>query len=410
MTGKVSPLAPAGFPEMPEVKGVALATANSGVRYTGRDDLLVVELAAGSRVAGTFTRSSTAAAPVVWCKEVLPAGRARVLVVNAGNANAFTGVHGRAAVEQTVEGAVAHFGCARDEVYVASTGVIGEPLDAAKITSTLSTMSPCAGAEGWVAAANAIRTTDTFAKGASRTVEIDGVQVSVAGIAKGSGMIAPNMATMLGFVFTDADIDAALAQNILSRVVDRSFNAITVDSDTSTNDTVLLFATGAAGARVDTDGGDAARAFEAALEAVCSDLAQQIVRDGEGATKFITVRVTGARDDVSAKTIALAIANSPLVKTAIAGEDANWGRVVMAVGKSGEPIDESRLRIEIGGVLVAENGAVHPDYREEDFVAGYMKGDEIDIAVDVAVGDGEATVWTCDLTHGYIEINADYRS
>jgi glutamate N-acetyltransferase/amino-acid N-acetyltransferase len=412
MSAKTSPLAPAAFPDLPQVAGVRLATGMTGLRYKGRDDLLWAEFVPGTVVAGCFTTSATRAAPVRWCETALAGGRARALVVNAGNANAFTGPTGARAVAAEVDGAAAVLGCAREEVFVASTGVIGVPLDPKPIVDMMADLSGRASdaADAWAPAAKSIMTTDTFPKGASATVTIGGRSVTVVGFAKGSGMIAPNMATMLGFVFTDAAIGATLAQRLLARGVDRSFNAITVDGDTSTNDCVMLFATGAAGnpllAEEDADGA----VFAEALEAVLSDLARQVVRDGEGATKFVTLKITGAEDDGAARRVGLTVANSPLVKTAIAGSDANWGRIVAALGRSGERVAEDRLRIHIGGVLVAENGAVHPDYDEKAYVAGYMKGQEIDIAVDVGVGDGVATVWTCDLTHGYIDINADYRS
>ena len=404
----VSPLAPGRFPDLPEIGGVRVATTNAGIRYEGRDDLLLAELAPGTAIAGTLTRSLTASAPVEWCREALAGGRARAIVVNSGNANAFTGRLGRAAVEHTVAAAAAGLGCAEREVFVSSTGVIGEPLPAEstvveELPGLVRTLAPGA----WDAAAGAIMTTDTFPKGASATARIGGETVRIAGIAKGSGMIAPDMATMLAYVFTDAAVPPGLLQKLTSRAVGRSFNAITVDSDTSTSDTVLVAATGAAG----NPPPDASmlRGFGRALEAVCRDLAHQIVRDGEGASKFIEIAVAGAASARAARRIGLAIANSPLVKTAIAGEDANWGRIVMAVGKAGEKADRDALRIAIGGVEITRGGQVVPDY-DETPVALHMQGQEIRIAVDVGVGRGKAVVWTCDLTHGYIDINGSYRS
>jgi glutamate N-acetyltransferase/amino-acid N-acetyltransferase len=407
---KTSPLAPERFPEMPAVAGVTLATAACGVKYKGRDDLLVVELAAGTTVAGTFTRSLTAAAPVEWCREIVQGGSARVLVVNTGNANAFTGKVGDKAVADVAHAAAKLFSCHEDEVFAASTGVIGAPLDPTPILKALPDVKRRLAAPGWAVAANAIKTTDTFPKGSVRTAAIGDAQVTICGIAKGAGMIAPDMATMLGFVFTDAAIPAKVLQDILKPAVERSFNSITVDGDTSTNDTVLLFATGQADHAPVRAAGDARlKDFKRKLEEVLVDLARQIIRDGEGASKFVTVSVGGAASPRAARRIAFAIANSPLVKTAIAGEDANWGRVVMAVGKAGEKADRDKLEIRIGGILITAKGGLVPGYDEAP-VAAHMKGLEIDIAVDVGVGRGQATVWTCDLTHEYININADYRS
>ena len=404
----VSPLAPERFPDMPEIGGVRVATVEAGIRYKGRDDLLLVELAPGTAIAGTLTRSLTASAPVEQCREALTGGRARAIVVNSGNSNAFTGRLGTAAVEHTVAAAARGLGCDEREVFVSSTGVIGEPLPAEstivqKLPGLVQALAPGA----WPAAARAIMTTDTFPKGASATAKIGGRTVHIAGIAKGSGMIAPDMATMLAYVFTDAAMPPDLLQRLTSRAVERSFNAITVDSDTSTSDTVLVAATGAAGNPLPDAA--TARGFARALEAVCRDLAHQIVRDGEGASKFVEIAVAGAASARAARRIGLAIANSPLVKTAIAGEDANWGRIVMAVGKAGEKADRDALRIAIGGVEITRGGQVVPDY-DETPVARHMQGQEIAIAVDVGVGRGKATVWTCDLTHGYIDINGSYRS
>ena len=407
----VSPLAPAAFPALPEVAGVRLAAGSCGLSSRDRHDLALVELAPGTAVAGVFTRSRTAAAPVLWCREALLGGRACAVVVNSGNANAFTGAFGVAGVRRSAGEAARLVGAEPHEVFVASTGVIGEPLADDRIIGALSGLHRSLSATAWEAAARAIMTTDTFAKGATRRATIDGATVTINGIAKGSGMIAPDMATMLAFVFTDAALPAPVLQEMLRRAVDRSFNSITVDGDTSTNDTVLAFATGK-GPRHRAAGraGEARlRPFRAALEEVLADLAHQVVRDGEGAQKFVTITVTGAASARAARRVGLAIANSLLVKTAIAGADANWGRIVMAVGKAGERIDRDRLAIRIGGVLVGEGGRRHPDYRE-DQVSGHMKGRDIAIAVDVGVGRGRAVVWTCDLTHGYIDINADYRT
>ena len=407
----VSPLAPKSFPAMPPVAGVRLAAGAAGVRYAGRADLVLVELAPGASVAGVFTRSKTAAAPVRYCRVVLGNGVARAVVVNAGNANAFTGGHGDAAVRRVALAAAGLFDCVPGEVFAASTGVIGEPLADDTIITALPGLQARLHDDAWAAAARAIMTTDTYPKGATRRATIDGAAVTVNGIAKGSGMIAPDMATMLAFVFTDAAIPAPILQPMLERANARSFNCVTVDGDTSTNDTVLLFATGRGPRHGPVAVADEARlkGFRAALEDVLMDLARQIVRDGEGAQKFITITVTGAASARAARRIGLAVGNSPLVKTAIAGADANWGRIVMAVGKAGERVDPDQLSIRIGGVLVAKHGFVHPDYVEA-LVAEHMKGRDIAIAIDVGVGRGRAVVWTCDLTHGYIDINADYRS
>ncbi len=407
---KISPLAPAqGFPPIPPLAGVGLASGSCGLRAGGATDLMIAELAAGTRVAGVLTRSLTASAPVDWCRQLLPQGRALALVVNSGNANAFTGQAGDETLGRTVTAAAGLFDCPRSQVFVASTGVIGEPMDGTAIAQALPGLKTRLGAD-WRAAAQAIMTTDTYPKGAFRRVRLAGTDVSIAGIAKGSGMIAPDLATMLGFVFTDAALPAHVLHKLLRRAADRSFNCITVDSDTSTSDTVLLFATGqaehAAVSRAeDPKLGD----FRLALENLMGDLARQVVRDGEGARKFITISVSGAKSRRAARRIGLSIGNSPLVKTAVAGEDANWGRIVMAVGKSGEMADRDRLSIAIGGSLIAERGGVVSGYDEAP-VAAHMKGEEILIEVDVGVGRGKATVWTCDLTHDYIAINADYRS
>jgi glutamate N-acetyltransferase/amino-acid N-acetyltransferase len=408
---KISPLAPANLPDLPSIDGVRLGALASGVRYQGRSDLMLAEFVPGTSVAGMLTKSLTAAAPVDWCREALPGGRARALIVNSGNANAFTGAAGVSAVSRTVDAASALLGCQREQVFVSSTGVIGEPLPLVKIINVLPGLHAGISPNGWSDAAHAIMTTDTFAKLATRTAVIDGRPVTLNGIAKGSGMIAPDMATMLAYVVTDAALPAPLMQAMLKSSVDRSFNAITVDSDTSTSDTVLLFAT----AKVPVEPAPAGlrdrrlKGFRDALDSLCLDLAHQIVRDGEGASKFVSITVTGAASARAARRIGFAVANSPLVKTAIAGSDPNWGRIVMAVGKAGEKADRDKLKIKIGPTLITEGGMVRPDYDEAP-VADYMRGQDIAFEIDVGVGRGRATVWTCDLTHGYIDINADYRS
>jgi len=407
-----SPLAPARFPDIPAVDGVELAVAATGERYQGRDDLFAVRLAPGTASAGVFTRSGVQAAPVIWSRKALSAsgGRARGLVVNAGNANAFTGAAGDLAARETARAYGDLLGAAREEILLASTGVIGEPLNTPALTGVLPDLRYDTTA--WRAAAEAMATTDTFPKGAAATAELDGTAVTIAGIAKGSGMICPDMATMLAFVFADAALPAGILQSLLERANARSFNRITVDGDTSTSDMVLLFATGRAGAPEPAiENAEDARLsdLKAKIEQVMVDLAQQVVRDGEGARKFITVDVAGARDEAAAKRVAMAIANSPLVKTAIAGEDPNWGRILMAVGKSGEAVDPGALRVWLGDHLVAERGARHPAYDEAQAKA-YMAEADILIRVDLGAGVGRAQVWTCDLTEGYIRINADYRS
>lgn len=406
-----SPLAPKSFPHMYPVPGVVLATAATGVVYRGRPDLLVMLFDQGTTVAGVFTQSLCPGAPVDWCKQHVSRGEARALVVNAGNANAFTGLAGEMAVETIAKAAAGLVNNEPKDVYVASTGVIGQILPTEPIVGAIPDMVELLDAEEWRAAAEAIRTTDTFAKGASLQTTVGSETITITGIAKGSGMIAPDMATMLSFVTTDIKIEAAVLQSLLSEITKRTFNAITVDSDTSTSDTVLVFATGAAGNDPISDLSDSrVAAFADALEQVMRDLAHQVARDGEGASKFIEVTVSGAKDALSAQIIAKSIANSPLVKTAIAGSDANWGRIVMAVGKAGQPAVRDRMSISIGGVQIAEGGMVCDDYVEAD-VQPHMDGQDIIIHVDVGTdGDGTATVWTCDLTHGYIDINADYRS
>jgi glutamate N-acetyltransferase/amino-acid N-acetyltransferase len=403
-------LAPARFPALPPIAGARLATRACGIRYKDRADACLIELAAGTAIAGVLTRSLTAAAPVLWCRKALTGGRARAIIVNSGNANAFTGTAGTDSVGRIVTAVARTLKCQPREVFVASTGVIGEPLPDTLLTQALTGLRADLAADAWGAAAQAIMTTDTYPKGATRQAEIGGVPVTLNGIAKGSGMIAPDMATMLSFVVTDAKIPAKTLQALLTPAADASFNAITVDSDTSTSDTLLVCATGAAKhRRVSGPADPLLRGFRAALGDLLRDLAHQVVRDGEGAQKFITIEVAGAASRKAARRIGLAIGNSPLVKTAIAGQDANWGRIVMAVGKAGERADRDRLAIAIGGVAVARDGQVVPGYDEAP-VARHMQGREIHIAVDVGVGNGKATVWTCDLTHGYIDINADYRS
>ena len=405
-----SPLAPTTIPDLPPIAGVRVGAVNCGIRYKGRDDLFMAELDPGTTVAGVFTRSQTASAPVLWCRRALSHGKARAIVANSGNSNAFTGARGDRTVAATVAKAAELLGCSEDEIFVASTGVIGEPFDHEKIPAALPALRDGLRPEAWSTAAAAILTTDTFPKVATRKARIGAAEVTINGIAKGSGMIAPDMATMFAFVFTDANIPAGVLQVLLNRSADRSFNCTTVDSDTSTSDTVILCATGQAAHRaVESSTEPALREFRRALDSICLDLAHQIVRDGEGATKFVTIEVTGATSARAAKRIGLAVANSPLVKTAIAGEDANWGRIVMAVGKSGEKADRDRLAISVGGVQITKDGQLVEGY-DETPVAAHMKGQEIRIGVDLGLGRGRATVWTCDLTHGYIDINGSYRS
>ena len=407
----VSPLAPRSFAKLPPLAGVRLATGAAGIKYKDRTDVLVAVLAPETQAAGVFTRSKTASAPVEWCRAGLAGGTARALVVNSGNANAFTGKAGMDGAQAVAQSTAAAVGCRAAEVFLASTGVIGEPLPAERITKILGGLVEAGAAAGWMEAARAIMTTDTYPKLATATAMIDGHKVTINGIAKGSGMIAPDMATMLSFVFTDAAIPAEALQEMLSAGVKCSFNAITVDSDTSTSDTLLLFATGK-GARhpeVRTAADKRLAEFRRKLEAVLLDLALQVVRDGEGAQKLIQIDVTGAETDRAAHRVGLAIANSPLVKTAIAGSDANWGRVVMAVGKAGEKADRDRLRISFGGHVVAEKGERAAGYDEKSATKA-VSGRLVEIAVDLGIGKGKARVWTCDLTHGYIEINGSYRS
>jgi glutamate N-acetyltransferase/amino-acid N-acetyltransferase len=412
MAAHVSPLAPASFPELPAIAGVRLGVGETGIRYAGRPDVLLAVVERGATIAGVFTRSQSRSAPVDWSVRNLKRGSARAILVNAGNANAFTGRAGVASVRSLAGGVAKIVGCAPSEVFIASTGVIGEPLDTAPILGILPELHRTASAAGWKQAARAIMTTDTFAKGSTVETSLDGATVRINGIAKGSGMIAPDMSTLLVFLFTDAQVPAAILQRLLANAVDKSFNCITVDSDTSTSDTVLMVATGRAAkspTRMRSASDPRLKPFAAALNGVCLDLAHQVVKDGEGAAKFITVEVAGAASDRAARRIGLAIANSPLVKTAIAGEDANWGRIVMAIGKSDAKADRDRLAIWIGGVRVARNGQRDPEYAETRIVP-HMKGRDIGIKVDVGVGRGTAKVWTCDLTHRYIDINGSYRS
>ncbi|MEP1205729.1 MAG: bifunctional glutamate N-acetyltransferase/amino-acid acetyltransferase ArgJ [Rhizobiaceae bacterium] len=410
---KISPLAPKNPVSLSPLNGVRIATAEAGIKYAGRTDLLLMVFDQPASVAGVFTKSKCASAPVDWCREALVAGgtpQASAVVVNAGNANAFTGVKGRQATQLTAEAAADACDCPAGDVYLASTGVIGEPLDASQFAGRLAEMQQSAQPDLWQKAAEAIMTTDTYPKLAGANFQLDGQTCQINGIAKGSGMIAPDMATMLSFVVTDAPVAQGLLQSLLSELVDGSFNAVTVDSDTSTSDTVLLFATGAVNAaELDFRDDPRVAAFREALGLVLKDLALQIVRDGEGATKQVEITVSGAQDDASAKRIAMSIANSPLVKTAVAGEDANWGRVVMAVGKAGEPADRDRLAISFGGIQVAVAGERDASY-DEDAASAVMKRDEITIGVDIGLGSGQATVWTCDLTKEYVAINGDYRS
>ena len=402
----ISPLAPARFPDLPVIGGVTFATAAAGVKYEGRADVMLALLDAGTSIAGVFTKSATRAAPVLDCQRKLggdPAGKAAILV-NSGNANAFTGKNGAESVNALCDAVAKETGVPISRVFTSSTGVIGEPLAHDRMIAKLGELHAEQSPAAIEPAANAIMTTDTFPKGATRTVTIDGTPVQIAGIAKGSGMIAPDMATMLVYIFTDGQIEQSELQALVSGMNAKTFNCITVDSDTSTSDTLIMAATGATGVDV-TGNAD----FADALHDLMRDLAHQVVRDGEGATKFVEVQVTGAASDADAHRVALAIANSPLVKTAIAGEDANWGRVVMAVGKSGAAADRDTLSIRFGDITVAQNGWRAPDYSEEA-ASAYMKNAELELGVDMGIGAGQSTVWTCDLTHGYITINADYRS
>ncbi len=408
-----SPLAPpGGFPKLPVVAGVRFASVAANVKYAGRDDVMLAELAPGSVVAGVFTRSKTCSAPVLWCQEALSAGQdagGLAIVINSGNANAFTGQKGMDAVRATAAACAKTLKISQSNIFIASTGVIGEPLPQDRIIAKMDALKANLDAHSAESAARAIMTTDTYAKGTSETVELDGT-VHIAGFAKGSGMIAPDMATTLAFIYTDAKIDQCVLQQIVSTGSDTTFNCITVDSDTSTSDSMIVAATGKADmAMITTLDDPRAIDFATALHKVMRDLAHLVVRDGEGATKFISIIVEGAENDRAAKTVGLSIANSPLVKTAFAGQDPNWGRIVMAVGKAGERADRDALSIWFGDILVAAKGLVCPDYHE-DAGAAYMKAQDLCVRVDLGVGKGAATVWTCDFSHRYITINADYRS
>jgi glutamate N-acetyltransferase / amino-acid N-acetyltransferase len=409
----ISPLAPASFPDMPPVAGVRLATAAAGIRHPGRTDVLLALFGPGTAVAGVFTRSKCPSAPVDWSRAHIKRGGARALVVNSGNANAFTGRSGRAATELTARIAAAAAGCKPDQVFLASTGVIGEPLDATKFETVIERLAADAAPGGWEQAARAITTTDTFPKGAAAMVRFGSTAVTICGFAKGAGMIAPDMGTMLSFIFTDAPIAPAVLRKLLREGVEDTFNAVTIDGDTSTSDTLLAFATGAAAARgvAAITGTSDARlaAFRKGFHAVLADLAEQVARDGEGARKLVEIVVEGAKSRSSARRIARSIANSPLVKTAIAGEDANWGRVVMAVGKAGEPADRDRLSIWFNGIRVAHKGERDPTY-DEAAVSAAMKKPEITLKVALGLGKGRDRVLTCDLTKEYVAINGDYRS
>ncbi len=406
-TPPLSPLAPASFPDLPEIGGAKFAIAEAGVRYSGRPDVMLATLAEGTTIAGVFTQSATRSAAVLDCQEKIAftSDAEAAIIVNSGNANAFTGKNGRESVKAVTNAVAKTLDIPEARIFSSSTGVIGETLPHEKIEAKLQDLSGSLSSAGMADAAKAIMTTDTFPKGAATTATVDGQKVRIAGIAKGSGMIAPDMATMLVYIFTDALVDKPILQSMVSALNQTTFNCITVDSDTSTSDTLLVAATGASGIRVTENN----IGFMEGLRRVMLDLAHQVVRDGEGASKFVTVAVTGASSDRDARTHAMAIANSPLVKTAIAGEDPNWGRVVMAIGKSGAPADRDMIAISFGPIQVAKDGWVCPDYSEED-AAAYMKNEHIDITVDLGIGGGRAVVWTCDLTHGYIDINADYRS
>jgi glutamate N-acetyltransferase/amino-acid N-acetyltransferase len=416
MSSAVSPNAPTNVPEMPAISGVKLATAAAGIRYKGRTDVLLAILDKGTAVAGVFTQSKCPSAPVEWCRAKLASSRsaaARALVVNSGNANAFTGKTGRQATAMTAAIAARAVGCRPNEVFLASTGVIGEPLDATKFDGVLAGLAIQATPDEWMSAAHAIMTTDTFPKVATATVRLGKARVTINGMAKGAGMIAPDMATMLAFVFTDAPIAAGALQSLLKAGVEDTFNAVTIDGDTSTSDTLLAFATGTATAegapKISRAGDPRLKAFTKAFHSVLADLAEQVARDGEGARKLVEIIVEGAVSKASARKIAMSVANSPLVKTAIAGEDANWGRVVMAVGKAGEPADRDRLSISFNGIRVARAGARDPSYDEAE-VSAAMKQPKIQIRIALGLGKGRDRVLTCDLTKEYVAINGDYRS
>lgn len=409
MAGKISPLAPSHTDDLPPIAGVRLGSVEAGIKYRGRKDLAVIAFDEAASVAGVFTKSKCPSAPVDWCREILPLGRANLVVINSGNANAFTGMKGKAAVDETLNACNSVFGVSREGVFLSSTGVIGEPLDASGFASHLANAKAELAEDGWLDCARTIMTTDTFPKAVSEQFEIDSEIFQINGIVKGSGMIAPDMATMLGYVVTDFPIDSRKLQSCLSECVASSFNAITVDSDTSTSDTVLAFSTTGLDNQKAEKFSPGLETFREKLQIVCHALAMLVVRDGEGASKHIEVGVSGATSDESAKKIAFAIANSPLVKTAIAGCDANWGRIVMAVGKAGEPADRDKLKISFGGLVVAVDGEREPGY-SEDAASEIMQASFIPIEVDLGLGNGEAKVWTCDLTKEYVAINGDYRS
>jgi glutamate N-acetyltransferase/amino-acid N-acetyltransferase len=412
-TPAVSPLAPTEVPDMPAISGVKLATAAAGIRYEGRTDVLLAVMDPGTAVAGVFTKSKCPSAPVEWCRAKLSRGKARALVVNSGNANAFTGKTGRQSTALTASIAAKAVGCNPSEIYLASTGVIGEPLDATKFDGVLETMAGQVAPGDWMNAAKAIMTTDTFPKVATATVKLGKTRVTINGMAKGAGMIAPDMATMLSFIFTDAPIAAGALQSLLKSGVEDTFNAVTIDGDTSTSDTLLAFATGAAAAngapKISRASDPRLKAFTKAFNAVLADLAEQVARDGEGARKLVEIIVEGATTKASARRIAMSVANSPLVKTAIAGEDANWGRVVMAVGKAGQPANRDKLSISFNGIRVAKSGARDPSYNETE-VSDAMKNPTIQIRIALGLGKGRDRVLTCDLTKEYVAINGDYRS
>lgn len=413
MSSAVSPLAPKNVPDMPVIAGVRLATAEAGIRYKNRTDVLLAIMDKGTAVAGVFTKSKCPSAPVEWCRAKLKGGKARALVVNSGNANAFTGKTGRGSTALTAKIAAKAVGCSESEIFLASTGVIGEPLDATKFDGVLGRLAETTEAGDYLAAAKAIMTTDTFPKVATATVKLGKAKVTINGMAKGAGMIAPDMATMLSFIFTDAPIAPAALQALLKAGVEDTFNAVTIDGDTSTSDTLLAFATGAAAAhgapKISRASDPRLKAFTKAFNQILANLSEQVARDGEGARKLVEITVEGAKTKASARKIAMSIANSPLVKTAIAGEDANWGRVVMAVGKAGEPADRDKLSIAFNGIRVAKSGARDPSYDEAQ-VSEAMKAPEIAIKVSLGLGKGRDRVLTCDLTKEYVAINGDYRS
>ena len=408
MSAKVSPLAPKLYPELPELEGVQLSSIEAGIKYRGRKDLCLITFDKPAEIAGVFTKSRCPSAPVDWCRKHLSKGKVNAIVINSGNANAFTGKKGSEATAATAKAAAQVLDCSEKTVFLASTGVIGEPLDASGFAEKLQMANAILKPDGWHEAAQAIMTTDTYPKLSTREFEVDGKTYHLNGIAKGSGMIAPDMATMLGFLVTDFPVDSKVLQKLLSRIVKTTFNAVTVDSDTSTSDTVLLMST-ARGRKVSDAKDSRLKQFKNALAEVMYELSMLLVRDGEGATKQVCIEVTGAKSKKSARNIAKAIANSPLVKTAVAGEDANWGRIVMAVGKAGEPADRDLLTIKFGDLVVAKNGERVENYSEEE-ASQIMRKDEIEILVDIGLGNGSAKMWTCDLTKEYVAINGDYRS